>query len=108
MIPLGIIYGFATFYGLKKMNRLKRPMRSATVKTVSQMFGAVDKAKETGYNVKEGIEDIVAEAQYENMKNKTGFMEESSEVKMEEQMVNNQWEWNNETTTDHLQGDRSN
>lgn len=68
MEPLGILYGFATFLGLKAV---KKPLRKATVFTTSQMFNAVDRSKETFYNAKEGFEDIIAEAHYENMKRKT-------------------------------------
>src|SRR6056297_1547590 len=78
MMPLGFIYGVATFYGLRKM---KKPLRKAAVETTSQMFNVVDHTKETAYNIKEGIEDIIAEAQYENLKRNQGII--SSKLDLE-------------------------
>ncbi|MCK8826659.1 DUF1490 family protein [Natroniella acetigena] len=82
MIPLGIVYGVATFCGLKK---LKRPIRKAAVSTTSQVFSAVDVTKEAAYSFKEEVEDIIAEAQYENMKRKQNTFEE--DFNLEEELM---------------------
>ncbi|EOC99518.1 hypothetical protein [Caldisalinibacter kiritimatiensis] len=81
MEPLGIVYGVLTFYGIKG---LKKPMRKAAVFTTSQLFKALDKTKETAYNVKEGFEDIIAEAHYENMKRNKSIMSDYFEEGGEE------------------------
>lgn len=65
MEPLGIISGFAAFMGAKVF---KKPLRKVTVLATSQIFNAVDRSKEVFFNAKEGFEDIIAEAHYENMK----------------------------------------
>lgn len=62
---LGLIYGIATFYGLKG---LEKPLRQGAVTATSGMFALVDRSKEVAFNLKEGFEDIIAEAQYENLK----------------------------------------
>lgn len=64
---LGIVAGYASFHLLK---RFKKPMRKTAVTVTSEMFNVMDKARETAYNAKEGFEDIIAEAHYENMKRK--------------------------------------
>ena len=75
MDPLGILYGMATFFGVKEvLKAAKQPLRKAAVFTTSQLFKALDRTKEAAYNMKEEFEDIVAEAQYENMKKNKGFM----------------------------------
>ena len=77
MEPLGILYGLATFFGAKEgLKLVKKPLRKAAVYTTSQMFNALDRTKETVYNVKEEFEDIIAEAQYENLKRNKNFMQE--------------------------------
>lgn len=62
---LGLLYGIATFYGLKN---LEKPLRSAAVSVTSGTFTLVDRSREAFFNLKEGFEDIIAEAQYENLK----------------------------------------
>lgn len=75
MEPLGIVYGLATFFGVKGVFKAaKKPLRKAAVLTTSQMFNTLDRTRETVYNIKEGFEDIIAEAQYENLKRNTNFM----------------------------------
>lgn len=64
---LGLLYGIATFYGVKK---LSKPIKHAAVMTTGQMFNVLDRGREVAYNVKEDFEDIIAEAHYENMKSK--------------------------------------
>lgn len=77
MEPLGIIYGLATFFGVKEVFKAaKKPLRKAAVFTTSQMFNTLDLTKETVHNIKEGFEDIIAEAQYENLKKNKKFMDE--------------------------------
>ncbi len=70
MEPLGILYGALTFFGLKAV---KKPLRKGTVIVTSELFNAVDRTKEAAYNFKEGFEDIIAEAHYENMKKNSGL-----------------------------------
>ncbi len=65
MEPLEFLLGLATF-GLAV--KLKKPLRKAAVIAASQLMGVADRLKTTAYGLKEEIEDIVAEAQYENMK----------------------------------------
>lgn len=65
MHPLQLILGMAA-YGLAV--KMKKPIRKAAVVAASQVLGVVDSFKAAAYEVKEEIEDIVAEAQYENMK----------------------------------------
>lgn len=48
--------------------KLKKPLRKAAVFTASQLISAVDGLKVAAYGLKEEIEDVVAEAVYENMK----------------------------------------
>lgn len=73
---LGLLYGIATFCGVKK---LSKPMKHIAVMTTSQMFNALDRGREVAYNVKEGFEDIIAEAHYENMKRKHAMFFEDEE-----------------------------
>jgi len=63
--PVGILLGFATVYSVRA---LKKPIKRAAVIATSHVFGAVDKSKESLYNMKEGVEDIIAEVYYENLK----------------------------------------
>lgn len=65
MEPLEFLLGVAAF---KALVMLKKPIRKLAVLTTSQAMGIVDKLKSAAYGFKEEIEDIVAEAQYENMK----------------------------------------
>lgn len=71
---LGVVYGIAAFYGIQS---LRKPMKRMAVVATSHMFDLVDRAKESGYNLKEGFEDIIAEAQYENLKRRQALTEES-------------------------------
>ncbi len=50
------------------LKTFKKPLRKVTVYTTSQVFKALDYSKEAFYNAKEGFEDIIAEAHYENVK----------------------------------------
>lgn len=77
MEPLGVIYGLATFFGVKGVFKAARkPLRKAAVFTTSQVFNTLDHTRETVYNIREGFEDIIAEAQYENLKRNQNFMDE--------------------------------
>lgn len=76
MEPLEFLLGVATF-GIAV--KLKKPLRKAAVITASQVMGIVDRLKTTAYGLKEEVEDIVAEAQYENMKRNMETTEESEE-----------------------------
>ncbi|MFT9498093.1 hypothetical protein [Anaerosolibacter sp.] len=69
MEPLGFFLGVVTFNALV---RLKEPMRKAAVTAVSQAMNFTEVAKGAAYGIKEEVEDIIAEAHYENMKNKMG------------------------------------
>ncbi|KAB3535751.1 hypothetical protein F8154_05475 [Alkaliphilus pronyensis] len=69
MEPIGIFFGIATFFGVSGLLKVtNKPIRRAAVMVTSQMFNAVDAAKTTAHTIKEEFEDIIAEAQYENMK----------------------------------------
>jgi hypothetical protein len=48
--------------------KLKKPLRQAAVFSTGQALSLFDSIKSSAYGVKEEIEDIIAEAQYENMK----------------------------------------
>ena len=72
MDPLGILLGYAGYHLLKSQ---KKQLREVGIKFTSEVFNAVDHSKETAYNVKEGFEDIIAEAYYENMKRKNNLNE---------------------------------
>ncbi|WDC85259.1 hypothetical protein PL321_07350 [Caloramator sp. mosi_1] len=50
--------------------KIGRGLRRVTVGTVGLILGIRDKTAETVANFKEGFEDIVAEAQYNNRKKK--------------------------------------
>lgn len=65
MEPVGFILGILTF-GVAA--QFKKPIRKAAVFTASQAIGLTNQLKSTAYGFKEEIEDIIAEAQYENMK----------------------------------------
>jgi hypothetical protein len=67
--PLGFFLGVVTFNALVKM---KEPIRKAAVTATSQAMNFAEMAKGAAYGVKEEVEDIIAEAHYENMKNKMG------------------------------------
>lgn len=85
MESLGILYGLATFFGLKGVFKTaKKPLRKAAVFTTSQMFNALDRTKEVVYNAKEEFEDIIAEAQYENLKRSRGFTNKEDAQLVEE------------------------
>ncbi|MFZ5969243.1 MAG: hypothetical protein ACOYVK_18965 [Bacillota bacterium] len=76
MEPLGFFLGVATF-GLA--TRLRKPIRKAAVFTTSQAFSLVDALKTSAYSIKEEVEDIVAEAHYENLKKKVGISKDHHE-----------------------------
>ncbi|KAB3525580.1 hypothetical protein [Alkaliphilus serpentinus] len=79
--PLGILYGMATFFGVSGvLKATRKPMRKAAVMVTSQMFNAIDAAKTTAHTIKEEFEDIIAEAQYENMRRQHSLtMEQTTE-----------------------------
>lgn len=79
MEPLEFLLGVAAF---NLFIKLKKPIRKLAVITASQAMGAFDRLKSTAYGLKEEIEDIVAEAQYENMKRN---MENSGEEEPEDE-----------------------
>ena len=99
MDPLGILIGYAGYHSLKS---IKKPLRNASVKITSEIFNAVDQSKETAYNVKEGFEDIVAEAYYENMKRKQNINEEELFTNTSEEMFEN--EFKDEFTEENERG----
>ena len=79
--PVGILLGFATVYSVKAF---KKPIKRAAVITTSHIFGAVDKSKESLYNMKEGVEDIIAEAYYENLKRNQLILDEEEKEEEDE------------------------
>ncbi|MDW5299158.1 MAG: hypothetical protein SA378_03330 [Sedimentibacter sp.] len=85
MDPLGILYGVLTYAGASTLfMNIKKPMKKVAVLATSQMFGAIDSVKEATYNIKEGFEDIIAEAHYENMKRNQNLQKESMDSDIEE------------------------
>jgi predicted nuclease with TOPRIM domain len=56
------------------MNMVTKPMRKATVGTMRALFTMTDYASEKVAHAREGLEDIVAEAQYENQKRRSNIM----------------------------------
>lgn len=56
------------------MDMITKPMRKATVSTMSTIFSITDYASEKMAYARENLEDIVAEAQYENRKRKSTMM----------------------------------
>ncbi|MDR3597415.1 hypothetical protein [Clostridium sp.] len=56
------------------MNMITTPMRKITVGTMRTIFSMADYASERVSCAREGIEDIVAEAQYENKKRRSTMM----------------------------------
>lgn len=76
MKPLEFLLGIATFNIAVK---LKKPIRKAAVITASQVLGIMDGIKTKAYGFKEEVEDIVAEAHYENMKRNVKATPESEE-----------------------------
>ena len=99
MYPLGILYGIATFYGIKK---IKRPARKMAVMTTSQLFNTLDQTREVAYSLKEEMEDIIAEAHYENMKKNHDFMSDSTENLNSEGVFD---DWTEEDIVDYLQNE---
>lgn len=73
MEPLGFLLGVATF-GLAA--QFKKPLRKLAVFSTIQLMSVVEGLKTTAYGLKEEVEDIVAEAQYENMKRNSNSLEE--------------------------------
>lgn len=76
MEPLEFLLGVLTFNVAMKF---KKPMRKVAVIAATQVIGVVDKVKTTAFELKEEFEDIVAEAQYENMQKKLEVMETTQE-----------------------------
>jgi predicted nuclease with TOPRIM domain len=56
------------------MNMIRMPMRKATISTMRTIFSLADYASEKMAYAREGLEDIVAEAQYENKKRRSTMM----------------------------------
>ncbi|MCX7711582.1 MAG: hypothetical protein N2484_17210 [Clostridia bacterium] len=81
MEPLEFFLGMATF---QLAVRFKKPLRKAAVAAASQAFTLVDRLKTTAYGLKEEIEDIVAEAHYENMKKNMPLSQEMETKPLEE------------------------
>lgn len=54
---------------------ISKPFRKLAVGTVSVIYAVTDKAIEGAASIKEGFEDIVAEAQYENKKRRMRTIE---------------------------------
>lgn len=71
---LSFLLGVATFTAAVK---LKKTLRKASVEVTSQVIGLVDHAKTTAFGIKEGFEDIVAEAQYKNMQRNVDQLKEN-------------------------------
>ena len=69
MEPLGFFLGVVTFNALVRM---KEPIRKAAITATRQAMNLAEIAKGAAYGIKEEVEDIMAEAHYENMKNKMG------------------------------------
>jgi hypothetical protein len=65
MQPLGFIAGIAVFGAAVKN---KKMIRKLVLNTAVQVLSAVERLKTAGYLFKEELEDIIAEAHYENMK----------------------------------------
>lgn len=65
MEPISLLLGAATF---SLAARLKKPIRKVAVVTTSQILALTDRLRTTAYSFKEEVEDIIAEAHYENMK----------------------------------------
>lgn len=80
MEPLEFLLGMAAF---RLAVTFKKPLRKAAVVAASQAFTIVDRLKTTAYSFKEEIEDIVAEAHYENMKKNMSLSQET-ELKRDE------------------------
>lgn len=56
------------------MNMITTPMRKATIGTMRAVLSMTDFASEKVAHAREGLEDIVAEAQYENQKRRSSMM----------------------------------
>lgn len=87
MEPLGFILGVVTF---RTALMFKKPLRKAAVFTTSQLIMTFDKMRATAFDLKEELEDVVAEAQYENMKKYSQANEASKNLEnhVEGQQVN--------------------
>ena len=87
MEPLEFLLGVVVFNIAVKF---KKPMRKAAVIAATQVLGMADRLKTTAYSLKEEVEDIVAEAHYENMKKSFGStgenIEKTEDVKSGEEM----------------------
>lgn len=62
---IGFFLGMAVF---QLAVRMKKPLRKAAVAATGQAMTLLDNLKSSAYGLKEEVEDIIAEAQYENMK----------------------------------------
>ncbi len=62
---LGFMLGATAF---NTAVQFRKPLRKAAVMAASQALLVTDRVKGTAYSLKEEIEDIIAEAQYENAK----------------------------------------
>ena len=61
--PVSLLVGYVTYQGLR---RFKKPLRKAAVSTTSQVINLISSSKEATYEVKEELEDIIAEAHYKS------------------------------------------
>jgi hypothetical protein len=65
MEPLGFFLGVITF-GAAVVN--KKALRKAAVFTTSLLISSFENLRTSAFEMKEELEDVVAEAKYENMK----------------------------------------
>jgi predicted nuclease with TOPRIM domain len=56
------------------MNMITAPMKRMTISTMRTLFTMADYASEMAASAREGLEDIMAEAQYESKKKKSTMM----------------------------------
>jgi hypothetical protein len=81
--PIGFILGVLTFGTAITQ---KKVLRKAAVYTASQLISIFEGLKVTAFSLKEEIEDVIAEAQYENIK-KLPLASETEE-KLENNQIN--------------------
>ncbi|PAB60383.1 hypothetical protein [Anaeromicrobium sediminis] len=60
---------------MRKKGMIRRAFRRGAIKTVEAFFCVADATAEKACCIKEGVEDIVAEAQYENQKRRMNLNE---------------------------------
>jgi hypothetical protein len=75
--PFGFLLGVAVFNTAVKF---KKPLRKAAIIATSQVMGIMEGLKTTAYELKEEMEDIIAEAHYENMKRNINASDNSDEM----------------------------